>query len=87
MTITESTFGSCRTRSTTLAYVSGGAEAIMSIGLPTLASAGRMARTFAVVSGASATISSPFASHASAARIPGPPALVTMATREPWGNG
>ena len=53
----------------------------MSTGLPTLAAAGRNARSSARVASLSEGSSSPFASHASAARMPGPPALVRIATR------
>ena len=59
----------------------------MSIGLLTLAVGGRNAWSRARTSGPSSTTWSPAASQASTARIPGPPAFVTMPTRVPCGSG
>ena len=64
-----------------------GADASMSTGLPTAAASGRNVRSALVVASASAGSSSPCASQASAARMPGPPALVRIATRLPRGTG
>ena len=58
----------------------------MSTGFRTDASAGKIPRKRAWVSGANSTTSNPRDSQASAMMIPGPPALVTMATRFPVGN-
>ena len=49
--------------------------------------AGAYARRLSSVASASCAISSPRASQASAARMPGPPAFVTIATRRPRGSG
>ena len=62
-------------------------DAIMSMGLLTDASAGSIARSVAFVSSRSCGSSSPFASQASAQRMPRPPALVNTATRLPVGSG
>ena len=59
----------------------------MSTGLPTLAAAGRNERSSARVSSQSVGSSRPLASQASAARMAGPPALVRIATRAPFGTG
>ena len=59
----------------------------MSTGFATLAAAGRKARRASAVPAARGGSSSPCASQASAARMPGPPALVTIATRPPRGTG
>ncbi len=59
----------------------------MSTGFPTLASADRNDRRAAVLCSESAATCSPWASHASAHRIPSPPALVTIATPSPFGGG
>ena len=59
----------------------------MSTGLATAASAGKPSRSLAWSCGESSTTWSPPASQASAHMIPGPPALVTIATRRPAGTG
>ena len=59
----------------------------MSTGLWTLASAGRKLRSRSSVSSDSRAISSPRLTQASVAMIPGPPALVTIATRLPVASG
>jgi hypothetical protein len=61
--------------------------AVMSTGFCTLAVEGRKAARAAFVSGDRSTTVSPVPSHASAARIPGPPAFVTIARRVPFGSG
>ena len=77
-----------RTTSIAWRYSSGPAEATMSTGLPMLAAGGRKAPQPRRGSRSrTAGRSSPDASQASTARIPGPPALVTMATRRPAGSG
>ena len=82
-----STDGSAATISSARRYCSGVAEAIMSTGLVTLAAGGRNFAQRRCVASASTGTSRPFASHASAARIAGPPALVTIATRRRRGTG
>ena len=64
-------------------YCCAVALAIMSTGLDTLASGGSKERRRAAVSSVSWGTMSPLVSQASAARIPGPPPLVRMATRRP----
>ena len=59
----------------------------MSTGFVTLAAAGRNARSRSWVAAESGGTMRPFDSQASAARIAGPPALVTIATRPPAGTG
>jgi hypothetical protein len=59
----------------------------MSTGFATLASAERSAVSSASVSVESAGRSRPAASHASAQRIPSPPAFVRIPTRLPCGSG
>ena len=59
----------------------------MSTGFATLASAGNTASSARTVSSASPGSSSPAASHASAQRIPRPPAFVRIATCRPRGMG
>jgi hypothetical protein len=59
----------------------------MSTGFPALAAAGRKLLRFARVFSESAARESPRDSHASEARIPGPPALLRIATRGPAGSG
>ena len=57
------------------------------MGLPTLAAAGSLlARAAAVLPASEATLM-PDCSTASAAMMPGPPALVMIATRLPLGRG
>ena len=63
------------------------APAIMSIGFAVPASAGSRAASVARVRGSSTGTRRPAASHASAQEIPGPPALVMIATRSPRGSG
>jgi hypothetical protein len=58
-----------------------------STGLPTDAAAGRKWRIFVFAFSLGTTIFSPMLSAASAAMMPGPPALVITATRLPVGNG
>ena len=87
MTSSESTFGSSSTSGIAPRYPSAVALAIMSTGFLTLASAGRNARNAAFVASVSGGTSRPFASHASVAMIPGPPAFVMIATRLPFGTG
>ena len=64
-------------------YWSASALAIMSTGLPTLASGGNSGRSRAAVASSSGGTIRPFGSQASAARMPGPPPFVTIATRRP----
>ena len=59
----------------------------MSIGFATLASAGSSSRRRVTVGAASSGRTRPAASHASAARMPSPPAFVSTATRRPGGSG
>ncbi len=59
----------------------------MSIGFATLASLGSTAASASRVASVSVGSSSPAASHASAQRIPSPPAFVITATRRPRGSG
>jgi hypothetical protein len=59
----------------------------MSTGLATEASAGSTARSASWVPSASGSTRSFCGASASAQRIPGPPALVTTATRSPAGSG
>ena len=59
----------------------------MSTGFATLAVGGRNAENLAHVAGLNSATVRPAATQASAARMPGPPALVTIATRLPFGNG
>ena len=59
----------------------------MSTGLVVDASAGSASARRARVAAESGSIRRPSASHASAQRIPGPPALVSTATRLPRGSG
>ncbi len=59
----------------------------MSTGLARLASAGSSSASVAFVSGVSSESSRPAVSHASAQRMPRPPAFVRMATLRPNGSG
>ena len=79
--------GSASSSGTARRYDSAVAEPSMSTGLATLASAGRNSSSFALVSSANGASSSPADSHASAQRIPSPPAFVRTATRRPRGAG
>ena len=64
-----------------------GDPSMVSTGLLRAASGGKnSARASRISPGRGGTVR-PAASHASAARIPGPPPLVRMATRRPAGNG
>jgi len=65
----------------------GGASPMTSIGLPNAPAAGMKARNFVSLSLLGETIFKPDDSAASAAMMPGPPALVMMATRSPFGSG
>ena len=87
MTRTESTRSSPSSTPSARSYCSAVADAIMSTGLPTDAAAGRNDRSAATVASDSGGTTRPCASHASAARMPGPPALVRIATRRPRGTG
>jgi hypothetical protein len=87
ITRTLSTLESERRRPSDFPYCSGPAVASMSTGFPTLAAAGRNALNRAIVSGWRGERSSPCAAQTSAERIPGPPALVRIATRRPFGTG
>ncbi len=82
-TMTASTSGPAPRMHVTCPYCEAVALAIMSTGLETLASGGSSDRSCAAVGAASSGTSRPLASQASAARIPGPPPLVTIATRRP----
>ena len=86
-TITRSAPSSASSASSARAYSLSPAEAIMSTGLPMLASAGRNERRVERVAGDSSAISSPRLTQASVAMIAGPPALVTIPTRSPAGSG
>ena len=57
------------------------------MGLPTEAAGGSLPRSDVAVCRSNSTTSSPAFSAASAAMMPGPPALVLIATRSPLGNG
>ena len=63
------------------------AEAIMFTGLPVDASGASPSASRARVAADGGSIRRPAASQASAQRIPGPPALVSTATRSPRGSG
>ena len=67
-------------------YAAGEADAIMSTGFEIPASAGRNSASSARVRSDRAGTSRPWDSSASAARIPGPPALVSTATLLPRGS-
>jgi hypothetical protein len=87
MTITESISSEASSSRRQALYWSGLAEAIMSTGLPAEASAARPARNLSCIAGENRGRSSPSADRASAARMPGPPALVRIPTRRPAGSG
>jgi len=82
-TMTASTSGSAPSRRVTCPYCAEVAPAIMSMGLFTLASGTSSDRSRAAIGAAISGTASPLASHASAARTPDPPPLVTIATRRP----
>ena len=87
MTISASVSVEASTVSMAARYSAGPADATMSTGLATLAVAGRNECSRASVSAENSATVRPAASHASTARIPGPPAFVTTATRFPAGSG
>jgi len=58
----------------------------MSTGLRSEASAGNASRRRSPVASASSLMTSPSETHASVARMPGPPEFVTMPARGPAGN-
>ncbi len=68
-------------------YSSGPAEAMRSTGLAVEASGDSTCRNLACSSGPNSGSVNPLDSRASAARMPGPPALVTTPTRRPSGIG
>ncbi len=86
-TITMSIPSSSSSVARARAYSPSAADAIMSTGLPTLASAGRKEARVARVCSENVAISSPRLTQASVAMMAGPPALVTMPTRLPAGSG
>ena len=57
------------------------------MGLPTLAAAGSLPRSSSAIAALREATFMPACSTASAAMMPGPPALVMMATRSPLGSG
>ena len=83
---TASIAGSAKNAVSAALYPSGVAEAIISSGLRIEASGGKSGRKRSTVAGESSTNSSPCVSIASAARMPGPPALVSTAVRRERGN-
>ena len=87
ITMRASTASSASRCGRTCSYRSDEAEPSMSIGFAVLASCGSTAARAARVSSDSCGSSSPAASHASAQRIPRPPALVRTTTRLPWRGG
>ena len=87
ITISASTSSEASAISMVRRYASGPADATMSTGLVTVASAGRKARSVSRVASENSETARPAASQASTARMPGPPALVTIATRRPAGSG
>ena len=87
MTTSASTLGSRATIRIASRYWSAVADAIMSTGFATLASPAATSRSAAWVDSASERDLEASASQASAQRIPGPPALVRIATRRPLGGG
>ena len=80
---TASAFGSASTGSSAAGYRSGGASPMMSTGLPRDHVGGSTASSAARVSGASAASRPPPATSASVAITPGPPPLLTIASRSP----
>ena len=79
--------GSCAAISRTFAKRSGSASPRTSMGLLWLQWGGRILLRASVDSEASLASSPPFDSRPSAAKTPGPPALVTIARRGPLGRG
>ena len=86
-TMIASTSSAAPSRRSDRPYCPALALATTSTGFPTAAWAGRPARSAAWVSSDSSGTSSPAASQASATRMPGPPPLVSTATRRPAGAG
>ena len=86
-TMIASTSSAAPSRRSDRPYCSALALATTSTGFPTAAWAGRPARSAAWVSSDNSGTSSPAASQASATRMPGPPPLVSTATRRPAGTG
>ena len=83
MTISASMPGAVPRARAARPYCSAVELAIMSTGFPTLASGGSSDRKPAAVSSSSSGTTSPLVSQASAARMPGPPPFVRIATRRP----
>ena len=86
VTTASTASSSSRTRSER-SYWSAVAEAIMSTGFAVEASGGSPSASRSCVAADSGSIRRPSASQASAQRMPGPPALVSTATRSPRGSG
>ena len=82
---TASTFGSAATIFAAPPKRSPSASPITSTGLACDQCFGRIALSFSIVSGASVASCTFSELHASAASTPGPPPLVTMASRSPRG--
>ena len=87
MTIAMSTFSSFKQASKEKSYRSAFASPITSTGLNTAASGGKYSLSLAIVSGRKFVIDSSSRSTASVQMIPGPPALVIIATPFPSGVG
>ena len=86
-TMIASTSSAAPRRRSDRPYCAAVALATMSTGFPVAAWAGKPSRSAASVPSDSSGTSSPAASHASATRMPGPPPLVSTATRRPAGAG
>ena len=86
-TIAASNAGSASTGGSACSKLSALAPPSRSIGFAALPSCGMTSASAARVASPGCGSSSPAASHASAARIPSPPAFVTSATRRPRGTG
>ena len=84
---TMSTPGSARTSGMAAAYSRAPAPATMSTGFATDASGTSSLRSASFVASESVASLSPLLTRKSVARIAGPPAFVTMATRPPAGSG
>ena len=87
MTSSPSVFGSLTANSEAWAYSSAPASPMMSTGLLWLQVGGRILFRAAIVSGVRFASCAPLVMRASVASTPGPPALVTMARRGPFGRG
>ena len=87
MTSRPSAAGSAAAISSALAYRSGGASPMMSIGLLWLQTAGSTSLRRSIVAGERSVSWPPPPIRASVASTPGPPALVTMVRRGPCGRG